>query len=82
MHDTELLELAKALTDVLRSEASADSGRAIGVDVGELDRVNATFGNVLAGGGATGVRIDQASDSTLHFGDVTATSEPDPPKKA
>jgi hypothetical protein len=78
--DTELLKLAQTVVDVIRTQAP-DTARSIGIDVGELDEVNATFGNVLAGKGATGVKVDRATGGSLQFGDVTATSGNDSGKK-
>jgi hypothetical protein len=81
--DTELLRLAQNL--VAGIQQSPELARSIGIDVGELDQVNATFGRVLATRGATGVRIEKAKGGALSFGDVTAGIEPSetaPPKKA
>ena len=47
-----------------------------------LDQANVTFGNVLATGGATGVKVDKVTGGSLHFGDVAATSDIDSVKKA
>jgi hypothetical protein len=78
--DTELITLAKTLTDQLRSQAP--QLQSIGVDLGQLNQADVTFGNVLASKGATGVKIDTVTGGKLHFGDVTATSESEAPKKA
>ncbi len=79
--DTELVKLARTMVELIQKQAP-DVARSIGVDVGELDQANVTFGNVLAGRGATGVKVDKVKGGTLSFQDVTAGSETDPPKKA
>ena len=81
--DTKLAELARTVVELIRKE-NHDATRSIGVDVGALDQANVTFGKVLAGTAATGVRIERAVGGSLHFGDVTAgvPAETVPPKKA
>jgi hypothetical protein len=51
------------------------------VDLGELDQADVTFGDVLAGKGATGVKIQKIAGGTVQFGDVTASVETESPKK-
>jgi hypothetical protein len=70
--DTELIQRAQTVVDLVRQHAP-DVARSIGVDIGELDRATATFGNVLAGRDATGVRMQNVTDSNLQFGDITAS---------
>jgi hypothetical protein len=77
--DTELVRLAQCLVDLVRSQP--DAARSIGVDLGVLDQADVTFGKVLAGKGATGVKIAKVIRGTLQFGDVSASSETDPPEK-
>jgi hypothetical protein len=79
--DTELVKLAQTMVELIQKQAP-DVARSIGVDLGELDQANVTFGNVLAGRGATGVKVDKVKGGTLSFKDVTAGSETDPSKKA
>ncbi len=79
--DQELLKLAQTLVDSIQKQAP-EAARAIGVDLGTLDQASVTFKNVIAGQGATGVRIEKVTGGTLNFGDVTASSETDPAKKA
>ena len=79
--DGELVNLAQTLVDLIRMQAP-DVARSIGVDLGMLDQANVTFGNVLATGGATGVKVDKVTGGSLHFGDVAATSDIDSVKKA
>ena len=80
--DTELVKLAQTVVDLIQKQASPEIARSIGVDLGELDQANVTFGNVLASRDATGVKIDKVKGGTLSFQDVTAGSETDPSKKA
>jgi hypothetical protein len=79
--DTELVKLAQTLVELIQKQAP-EIARSIGVDLGELDQANVTFGNVLASRDATGVKIDKVKGGTLSFQDVTAGSETDPSKKA
>jgi hypothetical protein len=80
--DTELVKLAKTVVDLIQKQAP-EIARSIGVDLGELDQANVTFGKVLASSrDATGVKIDKVKGGTLSFQDVTAGSETDPSKKA
>jgi hypothetical protein len=79
--DTELAKLAQRLVELIQKQAP-EIARSIGVDLGELNQANVTFGKVLAGKGATGVKIEKVTGSTLAFEDVTAASEgTDPSKK-
>jgi hypothetical protein len=80
--DTELVKLAQTVVELIQKQAP-NVARAIGVDLGELDQANVTFGNVLAGRDATGVKIDKVKGGTLSFQDVTAAGRPerDPSKK-
>jgi hypothetical protein len=71
--DLELVQLAQAV--VVLIQQSPEVARSIGVDVGELDQANVTFGNVAAGKNATGVKITKVVGGTLQFGDVTASAE-------
>ena len=69
------------MVELIQKQAP-DIARSIGVDLGELDQANVTFGNVLASRGATGVKIDKVKGGTLSFKDVTAgRPETDPSKK-
>jgi hypothetical protein len=77
--DPELLRLAQAVV-VLIQQQPPNVARSIGVDVGELDQANVTFGNVVAGKGATGVKIAKVASGSLEFGDVTASGEAAPKK--
>jgi hypothetical protein len=79
--DVELLKLAQTLIVLIQTQAP-DVARSIGVDLSALDQANVTFGNVLAGKGATGVKIEKVSGGSLHFGDVTASTATDSLKKA
>ena len=79
--DTKLVKLAQILVVLIRKQAP-DVARSIGVDLGELDQANVTFGNVLAGKGAIGVKVDSVKGGSLQFGDVTASADPELPKKA
>jgi hypothetical protein len=77
--DGELVQLARAVV-VLIQQQSPEVARSIGVDLGELDQANVTFGNVAAGKGATGVKITKVVGGTVQFGDVTASAESTPKK--
>jgi hypothetical protein len=78
--DTDLVRLAQTVV-VLIQKQGPDAARSIGVDLGTLYQANVTFGNVLAGKGATGVKIEKVSGGSLHFGDVTAPTEAESSKK-
>jgi hypothetical protein len=77
--DPELVMLAQAVV-VLIQQQPTDVARSIGVDVGELDQANVTFGKVVAGKDATGVKIAKVAGGSLEFGDVTASGETAPKK--
>ena len=79
--DTELVKLARSMVELIQKQPP-DVARSIGVDLGALDQANVTFGNVLVGSGATGVKVGQVTGGTLSFQDVTAGTETDPSKKA
>jgi hypothetical protein len=79
--DAELVRLAKTVVELIQNQPP-DVTRSIGVDVGELAQANVTFGNVLAGKGAKAIRIEKVAGGMLRFGDVTASEETEPPKKA
>jgi hypothetical protein len=78
--DTELLKLAQAIVELIEKQRP-EAAATIGVDLGELDQAKVEFGNVLAGRGATGVKVDKVRGGKLSFKDVTAGPEPDPLKK-
>lgn len=77
--DSELVQLAQAVV-VLIQQQSPEVARSIGVDLGELHQANVTFGNVVAGKNATGVKIAKVVGSTVQYGDVTASAESTPKK--
>jgi hypothetical protein len=78
--DAQLVKLAQTVVELIQTQ-SPDVARSIGVDLGELDQADVTFGNVLAGKSATGVNIQKIAGGTLQFGDVTASVETESPKK-
>jgi hypothetical protein len=79
--DPELVKLAQTVVVLIQQQPS-DVARAIGVDLGEIEQASVTFGNVVTGKGATGVKIEKVAGGTLQFGNVTASVEPESPKKA
>jgi hypothetical protein len=79
--DADLIRLAQTVVELIQKQGP-DVARSIGVDLGTLDQANVTFGNVFAGKGETGVKIENVSGGSLVFGDVTASSETESPKKA
>jgi hypothetical protein len=78
--DPELAKLAHTIV-MLIAQQPPEVARSIGVDVGELHQASVTFGNVVAGKDATGVKITKMVGGTAHFRDVTAGDE-NVPKKA
>ena len=74
--DTDLVRFAQTVVEMIQKQGR-DVARSIGVDLGTLDQANVTFGNVLAGKGATGVKIEKVSGGSLVFGDVSASTETD-----
>jgi len=62
--DTEVVKLARTMVELIQKQAP-DVARSIGVDLGELDQADVTFGNVLAGRGATGVKVDKVKGAVL-----------------
>lgn len=80
--DAELVKLAQSVVALIQQQGS-DVARSIGVDVGKLDKAIVTLGNItVTGRGVTGVKMDHVSDSTLRIGNVSVSSESEPPKKA
>jgi hypothetical protein len=80
-YDIELRKLAKLLADLILDQPS-EKAAAIGVDLGKLLRAKVTFADVTAADGATGVKIAEATDSILQFGNVTASNQSKSGKKA
>jgi hypothetical protein len=78
--DSVLLQLAQAVV-LLIQQQSPEVARSIGVDMGELDQANVTFGNVVAGKEATGVKIHRVAGGSVQFGDVTASGDAESAKK-
>ena len=81
LSNSDLIGLAHTVLELVRKEGF-EVARSIGVDLGQLEQANVTFGNVLAGKGATGVKVDNVRGGTLSFQDVVARFETDPSKKA
>jgi hypothetical protein len=79
--DTELVNRARTVVQLVQEQA-LDVARSIGVDLGELHQANVTFGSVLAGKGATGVKVDEVTGGSVSFGDITAGLDMDSSKKA
>ncbi len=77
--DPELVHLAQVVV-LLIQQQSPEVARSIGVDIGGLDQANVTFGNVVAGKNATGAKFGKVTNSSLRFGDITASAENTPKK--
>jgi hypothetical protein len=72
--DPEVARLARELVGLIEQQAP-DEARTIGVDMGALENAKAEFDEVLAGHGATGVKIDTVTGGELKFGKVRAGTQ-------